>query len=77
MLALPAALRRVLDLLAGSSSGASEALLMAHGFTADVLDALILAGLASADTERMMAGGRVIDVRRFKITAAGRVALER
>jgi len=37
----------------------------------------ILDGLASADAERMVAGGRVIDVRRFKITAAGRVALER
>jgi hypothetical protein len=41
-----------------------------RGFT-PVLAALILDGLESADTERMMAGGKM------GITPAGRVALER
>jgi len=36
----------------------TEAMLLAHGFTVDMLVDLIRAGLATANTERMVAGGR-------------------
>jgi hypothetical protein len=65
---------RVLKFLASGSNGSTEALMLAHGF--GVLAELILAGVASADTERI-AGGKAVNVRRFRIAAAGRVALER
>jgi hypothetical protein len=68
--------RRALELLAGSD-GCTEALMMAHGFTGNLLAALILDGLTSADGERMMAGGKVVEVRRSRITDARRVAVER
>jgi hypothetical protein len=49
--------------------------MIAHGFTVDMLVKLIRAGLASAGTERMVAGGRSIEVTRVRITEAGRRAL--
>jgi hypothetical protein len=69
--------RRALELLAGSPAGLTDSLLLAHGITRTLLAELVLDGLATADTERMQAGVRSVDVRRFKITEAGRVALER
>jgi len=50
--------------------------MLVHGFTRNLLAALILDGLARADADRMMAGGKVVNVRRFKITDAERVALQ-
>ena len=50
-------------------------ILIAHGFTIDMVVKVIRAGLASAGTERMVAGGRSIDVSRLRITDAGRRAL--
>lgn len=47
----------------------------AHGFTTEMLVELVRAGLASAQTERVVAGGRVVEVARVRITAAGRRAL--
>jgi hypothetical protein len=49
----------------------TEAMLLAHGFTVDMLVDLIRAGLATANTERMVAGGRSIEVTRVRITDAG------
>jgi hypothetical protein len=49
----------------------TEAMLLAHGFTVDMLVDLIRAGLATANTERMVAGGRPIEVTRVRITDAG------
>src|SRR5260370_29497026 len=63
--------RRALELLAGSRDGMTEAMLLAHGFTVDMLVDLIRAGLATANTERMVAGGRPIEVTRVRITDAG------
>ena len=67
--------RRVLTLLAGNPVGFIEPLLLAYGFTRDLLADLIVDGLASAATERAMAGFRLVDVRRIRITDAGRAAL--
>jgi hypothetical protein len=44
--------------------------MLAHGFTVDMLVELITARLATAQTERMVAGGRRVEVIRFRITDA-------
>jgi len=62
-------------MLAGSPAGATEAMMTAHGFPTALLVKLVRAGLATAHTERMMAGSRAIDRARIKITDAGRRAL--
>jgi hypothetical protein len=50
-------------------------MVLAHGFTTDFLVDLIRAGLATAQTERAIAGGRSMQVTRMRITDAGRGAL--
>jgi hypothetical protein len=67
--------RRALEMLAGRSQ-CSEALLLAHGFSPDLLAELIFDGLASASIGRMRAGGRIVEVRQLRITGIGRGALE-
>ena len=62
-------------MLAASPDGLPEALLIAHGFTVAQLVELIAAGLASAHAERVVAGGKAIEIARVKITDAGRRAL--
>jgi hypothetical protein len=74
--ALSAEERRALELLAASPEGATEALLVTHGFTSKVITELLDAGLAIATTEPMI-GERTINVTRARITDAGRAALER
>ena len=49
--------------------------MLAHGFKIEFLVDLINARLATAQTERMVAGGRWIEVIRFRITEAGSRAL--
>jgi membrane carboxypeptidase/penicillin-binding protein PbpC len=49
--------------------------MLAHGFKIDVLVELVRAGLATATSERVVAGGRTIEVARVRITGAGRRAL--
>jgi hypothetical protein len=66
--------RRALRLLADAPEGMTEALMMAHGFNSELLVDCI-AGLAIAKVERMIAGGRTVEVVRLKITEAGRQAL--
>ena len=64
--------RRALELLAWSArQGCTEAFLLAHGFTVELLADLVQAGLATAQTERARAGGQT----RMYITDAGRRAL--
>jgi hypothetical protein len=58
--------RRALELLAGSRDGCTEAIMLAK---------IVRAGLASATTERVVAGGRTMEVARVHITEAGRRAL--
>jgi hypothetical protein len=67
--------RRALELLAASPDGCTEALMLAHGFTVELLVDLCIAELAIATPERMVAGGRAVEGVRMKITEAGRQAL--
>jgi hypothetical protein len=67
--------RRALELLAASPDGCTEALMFANGFTAELLVDLCIAELAIATPERMVTGGRTVEVVRMKITEAGRRAL--
>jgi len=55
--------------------GCTEAIVLAHGFTTDFLVDLIRGGLATAQTDRAVAGGRSMQVTRLRITDAGRRAL--
>ena len=48
---------------------------MAHGFTIDLLVELVRSGLATAQAERVVAGGRAMEIARVRITDAGRRAL--
>jgi hypothetical protein len=64
--------RRAIELLAGSAKqGCTEAFLLAHGFTVELLAEMVRANLATAQIERARAGGQT----RVHITDAGRRAL--
>ena len=63
----PTQQRRALRQLADVQEGMTEAL-MAHGFNSELLVDLCIAGLAIAKVERMIAGGRTVEVVRLKIT---------
>jgi hypothetical protein len=67
--------RRALELLAGSRDGCTEAMMLAHGFKTELPGELVRAGLAMATTERMVAGGRAMQVTRVRITDGGQRAL--
>jgi hypothetical protein len=58
-----------------SRDGCTEAIMLAHGFSIDMMVEIINAGLASASTERAVAGRRTMQVTRVRITEAGRRAL--
>jgi hypothetical protein len=62
-------------LLEASIDGCTEAIMLAYGFKTEPLVELVNAGLATASIERMVAGGRRIEVTRMRITGAGRRAL--
>jgi tryptophan synthase beta subunit len=68
--------RRALELLASCRGGCSEAIMLAHGFSIDMMVELVNAGLATATAERVVAGGKKLEVARVRITEAGRRALE-
>jgi hypothetical protein len=69
--------RRALELLEASIDGCTEAIMLAYGFKTEFLVELVDAGLATASIERMVAGGRRIEVTRMRITGAGRRALSK
>lgn len=48
--------RRALELLAASRDGCTEAILLAHGFSIEMMVEMINAGLATASSERVVAG---------------------
>ena len=60
-LSLSAEQRRALELLGGHGNGCTEDLLVAHGFSRALVAELILAGLASATIERVMAGRKAVE----------------
>jgi hypothetical protein len=69
--------RRALTLLASSRHGVNEDLLIrGHGFSRGVLASLVRHGLAAAEREVVVAGGRAVEVNRMMITDAGRRAIE-
>jgi hypothetical protein len=67
--------RRMLELLAASEDGCTDALLTAHGFKLDVLISIVSARLATATPERVFAAGKPVEVTRVRITDAGRRVL--
>jgi hypothetical protein len=66
---------RVLAFLAGCPDGCAEGLLLANGFTVDLLVDLVRDGLATATPERVVSGRETIEVARVRITEAGRKVL--
>ena len=56
----PANRRRAIELLAASRDGATEAILVAHGFTVEMLVDLVRAGLATGEG-RARGSGRAHD----------------
>jgi hypothetical protein len=62
-------------LLAAAPNGATEAIMLAHGFTIEMLTVLVRDGLATATPETVHAGKRPVEVVRVRITDAGRLAL--
>jgi hypothetical protein len=64
--------RRALTLLAGcGEQGCTEAVMHAHGFTADQLAQLVRLGFAAKTTKRVVSGGQTFEVVRLKIRQAG------
>jgi hypothetical protein len=69
--------RRALKKLAGTPRGLPEHLLMAHGFSVEVLSGLVRAELATVVIEPLREPrGVTIMVERIRITDAGRTRLE-
>ena len=66
---------RALELLASCRDGCTEAVMRAHGFTMRQLLDLVRDGLATAHSQRVVLGRRVIEVARVRITEAGRRVL--
>jgi hypothetical protein len=68
--------RRALRLLVGSPFGRTEAIMLAHGFKAEVLAGLLRKGLATIQPGTVRAGRRRIEVVWVMITDGGRRALD-
>jgi hypothetical protein len=64
--------RQALELLASCRDGCTEALMLAHGSSIDMMVELVNAGLATATAERVVAGRRTIEVARVRIKAGER-----
>jgi hypothetical protein len=75
-MSLNAEQRRALELLAGGPRGYTKARLVADGFAIDTLADLVSEGLATAQRETLRVGGRTIRVERYRISDAGRTAIE-
>jgi hypothetical protein len=67
--------RRALELLASCREGCTETVMLAHGFSIDMMVELINSGLATAQSERFVGGGYQGGSARVRITEAGRRAL--
>jgi hypothetical protein len=68
--------RSALGILADAPHGLTEAMLMAHGITTELLASLVRHGLATVQRESVKAGERRVEVPRIGITNAGRKAIE-
>ena len=67
--------QRALELLARSPTGCTETLMLAHGFTAEMLGRLVIDGLASVQRGTVLAGDRQLTVKWIEITDLGHVAI--
>jgi hypothetical protein len=67
--------RALAMLTSAGLDGASQTLLMAHGFCVSMIVGLVNNGLATLTHEKVWAGSRLIEVDKVRITAAGREAL--
>jgi hypothetical protein len=67
--------RRALELLAPCRDGCTETMMLAHGFSIDIMVELINSGLATVQTEWFVTGGYRGARARVRITEAGRRAL--
>ncbi len=67
--------RSALVILAASPRDLTKVLMLADGFTRDMLAGLVLAGLATVVTQTVRSGGQTIKVERLRITDAGQAAL--
>jgi hypothetical protein len=68
--------RQALGLIASGPRGCTKGLLLADGFAAGMLADLVREGLATAHRGAVRVGGRQIRVERYRITEAGRKAIE-
>jgi hypothetical protein len=66
---------RALRMLAASPNGATEAIMLAPGFTVETLGRLVLDGLATVTPRAVHTSGRPIKVVWLAITDLGRQAL--
>jgi hypothetical protein len=63
--------RRALELFASCRGGCTEAMMLAHGFSIELMVELVRADLATATHERVVAGGKTIEVARVLPTICG------
>ena len=63
--------RRALTVLGDNPDGCTQAILLAHGFKSQLLAELVRTKLVTEHYERVMQGGRPINVTRMRITASG------
>jgi hypothetical protein len=68
--------RRALRQLAGVPRGIVQSLMLAHGFTRELVASLVLAGLVMVVTDTARFGEETINVDLVIITDSGRKALE-
>jgi hypothetical protein len=69
--------RRALEILADAGlSGATDAELMAQGFSAEMMASLVLSGRTVVTVEAENGGDRTIKIVRMRITDAGRKELD-
>jgi hypothetical protein len=74
---LSAEQRRALAMLAAAGrDGLTQPLLAAHGSGASMLAGPVNQGLATLTSSKVRAGGKIIEVGRVRIKAAGRMAIE-
>jgi hypothetical protein len=55
--------------------GCTEALMLVHGFTSELLDRMVAEGVVTTERRRMRAGRRRVEVTWLTITDAGRRAI--
>jgi hypothetical protein len=68
---------RALELLAAGcpQEGCTEAVMLAHGISVEQIVELVRAGLTAATVERIVDGGKAIEIARVRITEVGRRAI--